>query len=49
MTKRETGAEEVGFEMCPKTYSRETISYLEGERVLKIWSIMTERIRGVFN
>ena len=35
--------------MFPKRCARGTVSYLEGERVLKNWGIVTERIREVFD
>ena len=37
------------FEVFPKRYNRGTVSYLEGERVLKNWGIVPERIREMFD
>ena len=38
----------MNFEVLPEGYDRGTISYLEGERVLKNRGIVAERIRKVF-
>ena len=45
----EARAEEVSFEVLPKRCNRETISYMERERVPKDRGIVTEGIRKVFN
>ena len=41
----ETGVEEMGFEVFPERCDRGAISYLEGERVLKNWGVVTEGIK----
>ena len=38
----------MGFQAFPEGCDRGTISYLEGERVLKNRGIVTERIQNVF-
>ena len=45
---RETGVEEVGFEVFPEGCDRADISYVEGEGIPKNRGIVTERIRKVF-
>ena len=45
----ETGIKEVGFEVFPERCDRGAISYLEGERVPKNRSIVTERIGEKFD
>ena len=39
----------MGFVVFPERCDRGTVSYLEGERVLKNWGIVTKRIREMFN
>ena len=38
----------MGFEVFPERCNRETVSYLEGERVPKNWGVVTERVGKVF-
>ena len=44
----EARAEEVSFKVFPKRRNRETVSYMERERIPKGRGIVTEGIRKVF-